>query len=287
MDFTAPAGEAALVPPDSVSWQLFRNPLALFVGGVAAVILELAEPRVRAGVWEHSSFRTDPVERLRRTGLAAMVTVYGARSLAEEMIAGVRRVHDRVRGAADDGRSYHANDPELLDWVQATAMFGFLEAYHQFVRPLPQPQRDAFYLEGNAAARLYGAAGAPASEAQMDALFAVTGPKLTPSPVIFDFLRILRQAAVFPLPLRPVQRLLIRAAVDILPAWFRDRVGLGIRSGLRSWERPLVRQIGVAADRIRIDSSPAAEASLRLGLPRDYLWKAAATSPSIRSASPS
>jgi hypothetical protein len=48
-DFTEPAGEAALAAPDSVCWQVFRNPVSLYVGGVAAVILELAEPRVAAG----------------------------------------------------------------------------------------------------------------------------------------------------------------------------------------------------------------------------------------------
>jgi uncharacterized protein (DUF2236 family) len=52
-----PAGEPALAAPDSVSWRVFKNPVSLFVGGVTAVILELAEPRVRTGVWEHSSFR--------------------------------------------------------------------------------------------------------------------------------------------------------------------------------------------------------------------------------------
>ena len=102
VDFTKPFGEAALASPDSVSWQVFRNPVSLMVGGIAAVILELAEPRVRAGVWDHTSFRSDPLTRLRRTGLAAMVTVYGARSTTERMIGGIRALHDRVQG--DSGR---------------------------------------------------------------------------------------------------------------------------------------------------------------------------------------
>src|SRR5260221_12901408 len=54
-DFLRPAGKAALVSPDSVSWRVFKNPLSLFISGVAAVILELAEPRVRTGVWEHTT----------------------------------------------------------------------------------------------------------------------------------------------------------------------------------------------------------------------------------------
>src|SRR3990170_3795367 len=62
-DFTAPLGEPSLTAPDSVSWRVFKNPVALLIGGIAAVILELAEPRVRTGVWEHTSFRERPLER--------------------------------------------------------------------------------------------------------------------------------------------------------------------------------------------------------------------------------
>lgn len=240
------------------------------------MILELAEPRVRAGVWDHSSFRTDPVERLRRTGLAAMVSVYGARSTAEDLIAGVNRVHERVEGRLETGEAYRASDPELLDWVQATAEFGFVNAYHAFVRPLSSAERDLFYSECLPAARLYGASGAPRSEAEMQQLFAAMKPKLTPSPVIYDFLRIMRRARILPLALRPVQHMLIRGAVEILPLPFRQLAGLGRRSGLRLWEGPLMSQAGALADRVRLDSSPAAQASLRLGLPIDYLWKAAA-----------
>ncbi len=102
VDFRTPENEPALCEPHSVSWQVFKNPVTLFIGGVAAVVLELAEPRVRTGVWEHTSFRADPVRRLRRTGLAAMMTVYGPRSRAEAMIAGVRRMHAQVKGTTPD-----------------------------------------------------------------------------------------------------------------------------------------------------------------------------------------
>src|SRR3989449_7644823 len=111
IDFLRPAGEAALVSPESVSWRVFKNPLSLFIGGVTAVIMELAEPRVRTGVWEHTTFRLNPLRRLRRTGLAAMVTVYGARSTAEAMIARVRQIHDGVAGTTPSGEVYSANDP--------------------------------------------------------------------------------------------------------------------------------------------------------------------------------
>jgi len=64
VDYRRPIGDPGFFGPDSVAWRVHANPVALAVGGVAAVILELAEPRVRSGVWEHSSFRTDPLGRI-------------------------------------------------------------------------------------------------------------------------------------------------------------------------------------------------------------------------------
>jgi uncharacterized protein (DUF2236 family) len=271
IDFSRPPGEAALVPPDSVSWRVFKNPVALFIGGVTAVILELAEPGVRTGVWEHSSFRTDPVPRLQRTGLAAMVTVYGPRSVAEAMIAGVVRIHEKVAGHTPAGEAYHANDVRLLSWVQATAAFGFVEAYRRYVRPLSPEELDRLYDEGAPAARLYGAVEAPASQAELHALFEGMRDRLEPSPIVFEFLKILRRAPALPSAARPMQGMLLRAAVDIVPGWVRERLGLTAPHGLRPWEAPLVRLAARFADKLLLPSAPAAQSCLRLGLPADYL----------------
>lgn len=273
VDFTRPVGEPALAAADSVSWQVFKNPVALFIGGVTAVLLELAEPRVRTGVWEHTSFRTDPLPRMKRTGLAAMVTVYGPRGAAEAMIAGIGRMHQKVRGVTPGGLAYHAADPVLLDWVQATASFGFMEAYHAFVAPLDQDDRDRFYAEAAPAARLYGAKGAPGSVAEQAALFEAMRPCLEASPIIFEFLDIMRRTPALPAPLRPLQGVLIRAGIDLLPPWLRDRLGLGRPWDLKGWERRLVRAIGAAADRLVIPAAPPAQACLRLGLPAGYLYR--------------
>lgn len=51
IDFSSPVGEAALLAPDSVQWRVYKNPIALGIGGIAAVLLEFAEPRIRSGVW--------------------------------------------------------------------------------------------------------------------------------------------------------------------------------------------------------------------------------------------
>lgn len=275
VDFTRPPGEPALANPDSVCWQVFRNPVSLFIGGMTAVLMELAEPRVRAGVWNHTSFRERPVERLKRTGLAAMVTVYGAKSLAAPMIAGVTRAHGKVSGISDEGLPYRADDRELLVWVQATAAFGFLSAYAAYVRSVPRPARNLFFAEGEPAALLYGAVGAPTSEAEYDELLSAMAPQLAPSPVIFELLGILRSAPILPLGARMMQPVLIRAAVSLLPGWLRHRLDLGPRWSLRRGEQRLVQAAALAADRLNLASSPASQACIRLGLAPDYLIRRA------------
>jgi uncharacterized protein (DUF2236 family) len=273
LDFTTPAGEAALAGPDSVSWRLFRNPLSLLIGGISAVLLELAEPRVRSGVWDHTTFRTDPLRRMRRTGMAAMVTVYGARSMAEDMIARIGAMHARIEGTTPDGTGYRADDPELLRWVHATALFGFMEAYHHYVNPLAPAERDQFIAEGEDAAHLYGVTDPPTSEEALQILFTAMESKLEPSEIIFEFLEILKTSGLLPRPFGFLTGLIIRAAVGLLPPQTRQHLGLDSRFSLSPGGRATLRFLGGRLERIHLASTPAARACLRLGLPADYLCR--------------
>lgn len=262
-DFSQPAGEPALAPSDGIAWQVFANPVVLFIGGVAAVLLELSEPSVRSGVWDHGGFQRDPAMRLRRTGFAAMMTVYGPRSAAQQMIARVVRMHDRVSGTTPGGRPYHANDPRLLDWVQATATFGFTEAYHRYAQPLSAGEKDAAFAEGEPAARLYGATGAPRSWAAWEALLRETAPGLEGSGILAEFLRIMEETPLAPGVVRPLQRLLVRAAVEIVPEPVRSLPQLRGR-GLRPGEAALVRTLARASALLPLGDTPARQAARRL-----------------------
>jgi uncharacterized protein (DUF2236 family) len=272
VDFTRPAGEPALIASDSVSWRLFKNPVALFVGGVAAVILELAEPRVRTGVWNHTTFRCNPLSRVKRTGLAALISVYGPHTQAEAMIAGVRRMHARIHGRTPAGQAYSANDPELLVWVHATAGYGILQAYHSYVHRLDAGERNSFYAEGASSAFLFGALGTPTSEQDLAMLFEKMLGKLEPSPIVFEFLEIVRRAPLLPPMLAPIQRVLVMAAIGIVPEPIRERLGLTGAWAPRPWQRHVARLVGAVADRILLRSSPAMQACRRMGLPEDYLY---------------
>jgi uncharacterized protein (DUF2236 family) len=272
IDFTQPRGEGALLPPDSLTWRICKNPISVLIGGIAAVILELAEPSVRSAVWQHSSFARDPMRRLQRTGLAAMVTVYGARSIAEPMIARIVRMHAKVEGETPCGVPYHANDPRLLSWVQATAAFGFAEAYSRYVRPLDGKELDVLYAEGAPASRLYGASQAPLSNAELNAFLGSMRGRLQASPIVFQFLHIMRSTAGFPKPLCWMQDMLVRAAVELVPVWIRECLGLTRAYGLRPADRWIVELAGSVTDRVVLAESPAAQSCLRLGLPKQHLY---------------
>lgn len=250
-DFLQPPGEAALLAPDSVSWRIFRNPVALLVGGVAAVLLELAEPRVRTGVWEHTAFREFPLARLQRTGYAAMMMVFGARSRTEAMVRRINAGHARIAGRTPAGVAYRADDVELLTWVHATATFGFLQAYVACVRPVAAAGRDAFYAENQPSARLYGVQAPPASERELEALFDRMQPQLEPSDIVLEFLAIMERVPLLPAIARPLQRLLVKAAVQCLPACTRQRLGLaGARWAVAAWQWRVLRALGRVADHL-------------------------------------
>ncbi|MEW9856215.1 oxygenase MpaB family protein [Novosphingobium sp. M1R2S20] len=263
VDFATPPGAPALVAPDSLSWRIFANGLTLFVGGVCAVILELAEPSVRAGVWDHSSFRRDPMQRLRRTGMAAMITVYAPREEAAAMIARVNAMHAKVRGSLPGGGQYRADDPRLLDWVQATASFGFIEAYSQYAHALSPHDKSRAFAEAQPAARLYGAQGAPRSLAEWNGLLEATLPTLEPSETLNEFLNIMRTAPIFPRPMQPVQRLLVRAAVSILPGPVRRQLQLQ-EMELPTAGRPVVQALAAAASHMLPSTAPQLQARKRM-----------------------
>ncbi len=274
-DFLLPAGEPALTAADSVSWQVVKNPLSVFIGGVAAVVLELAEPRVRSGVWDHTTFRAAPLARIQRTGYATMMTIYGPRSRTERMIAAINGRHRAIAGTTPGGLAYRADDEPLLEWVQVTANYGFLEAYRTWVRPLAAADVDRFYAEGQAAARLYGVAHPPGCASEVAAVLQKMQALLEPSDIIFEFLRIVQDMPALPRIARPLQGLLIKAAVQSLPARTRTQLGLdGRHWQLASWQAALLRALCRAADRFPLDTHPAVQACRRMGLDGARLYSA-------------
>lgn len=277
IDYANPAGEPALLHPGSVAWRIYKNPVALGIGGVAAVLLEFADPRIRSGVWDHSTYKADPIGRSQRTGIAALVGVYGPASAARRVIGGVNRMHARVKGTTPAGEAYQALDPELLDWVAATAGYGFLNAYHRFVQPLAAEDHERFYREGTVLGQLYGVQESPRSPADFLAMLERRAQRFEPHEIVDEFLGIIQSGRAAPMLPGFLHRALARASVSLLPPLVRERLGLGPAYDLTRADRIALRIAGQVADRVAPEDAPQRQACLRLGLPADFLYGSAST----------
>lgn len=276
IDYAQPPGEPAYLAPDSVHWRVYKNPIALGIGGVAAVLLEFADARIRSGVWDHSTYKADPIGRSKRTGIAAMVGVYGPRNAARRVIQGVTNMHARVQGATPGGEAYRALDPELLDWVSATAGYGFLNAYDRFVSPVTQADQTRFYIEAEPIARLYGVQYSPRSTDDFLAMMNRLAARFEPHPIVGEFLAIIQSGQAAPNVPKPLHRAMARASVSLLPPLVRERLSLGPAYDLTTFDRVALKAVGRLADKVPIKASPPCQASLRLGLPANFLYRGAA-----------
>ena len=151
---------AGLFGPGSLAWRIDREVVVL-AGGSCALLMQAAHPVVAAGVFEHSTYATDPFGRLRRTLSTSFDVVFGSRSRAEAAIRRVNGIHHAVHGErADDATPYTALDPEALLWVHATLVDTALRVYGRFVASLSTAEEQAYHAE---AAVVAGRLGVPSS----------------------------------------------------------------------------------------------------------------------------
>jgi uncharacterized protein (DUF2236 family) len=216
--------DPGLFGPGSVIWRVHAD-LAMFVGGLRALLVQTLHPLAMAGVAEHSSYRDDPLGRLHRTSIFIAATTYGTRDEAERAVANVRRIHQRVRGVAPDGRPYEAADPDLLAWVHAVEVDSFLAAYRRYGADLDDDDADRYVAEMAVVARMVGAPEPPESVAALHAELAGFGDDLRVTGQARDAVRFI----LFPpLPLlaRPAHAVLAAAAVGLMPPNYRRSLWL-------------------------------------------------------------
>jgi uncharacterized protein (DUF2236 family) len=217
----------AFLDPGAIARRVHGDLPSMLIGGLSALFLQSLHPLAMAGVAEHSRYEDDPLGRLRRTAAFVGYTTFGTTHEARQAIETVRRVHQRVRGVAPDGRCYAASDPELVTWVHAAEMWSFLTASRRFgTLRLSPGDCDRYYAETAPVAFELGAKWVPRSSDEMAAYFRRVRPELYAGPqarYARDFL--LRGVARRPED-RLVYALLVDAAVGLLPLWARRELEL-------------------------------------------------------------
>ncbi len=217
----------ALFPRGSVIWRVHGDVTSMMVGGLASLLTQMLHPAALAGVWDHSNARADQLGRLRRTARFIAVTTYGERGAAEAAIAKVRAIHAQVRGTLPDGQSYRADDPRLLAWVHIAGAINFLEGWRRYGDPrMSRADQDRYFAESGEVARLLGANPVPETRCAAEQLVREFRGELRTDQRTRSFRKFVLEAPAASLAEAPVQKLLMSAAVDLLPDFARALHGL-------------------------------------------------------------
>ena len=224
---------------DSEVWRVNRHANGLLFGP-AAVLLQVAHPRVAQGVADHSDFREDALGRLRRTLSTVNRITFGTVAEAEEMRVRMNEVHGRVKGEVSQGmagpRRYAAFEPDLLMWVLATLIDASIKGYELVWEPLSAERRERFYREFRLFGTYFGLAEGegPANYPEFVEYYEdmLAGDLLGSHSLCSEV------AAAVVRPRKPMRDKLLGRVVDFLPIEtvpekIRDRLGLESTSWTR------------------------------------------------------
>jgi len=195
---------------------------AMFVGAIRALLLQSLHPLAMAAVAEHSDYRGDPWGRLQRTSHFIGITTFGRTQDAQQAIARVRAIHQRVTGTAPDGRPYAASDPHLLTWVHVAEADSFLRAHACFgTRPLDKAGRDGYVADMGRIGAELGVPDPPRTEAELADRIRAYRPELAATAEAREAARFLLLRPPLPAIARAPYGVLAAAAVSLLPGWAR------------------------------------------------------------------
>jgi uncharacterized protein (DUF2236 family) len=222
-----PASADALFPPGSVIRRVHGDVTSMMVGGIAALLTQMLHPKALAGVWDHSDVHADMLGRLRRTARFIATTTYAQRDSALGAIARVKAIHEQVRGTLPDGSGYRATDPWLLAWVHVAGAVNFLDGWRRYAEPqMSRADQDRYFAESGEIARLLDADPVPRTRAEAERLVAEFRSELRADKRTRTFRDLVLKAPAASLTEMPVQKLLMNAAVDLMPEFARKMHGL-------------------------------------------------------------
>jgi uncharacterized protein (DUF2236 family) len=220
--------------PNMMIWQVDREMILLLAGG-RALLMQLAHPKVAAGVAAHSHFSGDPLGRLRRTMSAMWSIVFDETPAACASLEQVKSVHRRIHGIISPaeplpfGTRYDALDVELLLWVHATLIDSAMVAYDLFVKPLAPDEKSRYYDDSKKLARLFDipATLVPGSLEEFNRYLdrMLSGDEIAVGPTA----RALAGEILYPRPwiLRPARPLFRLVTTGLLPEKLQRGYGLG------------------------------------------------------------
>lgn len=233
--------------PESLLWRWAGDTRIAFIGATIG-LLQLMHPAIGAGVLEHSDFFGDPYGRVFRSLPRILGAVYDGPD-ADATGREVRHFHHTIKGVDEQGRRYHALDPETFWWAHATFQYMAEQVADRFDRHRLTPdEREQLYQEGVEWYRRYGVSdrSVPPTRAAFQekwdhycaevlelnaasswVLHAMRQPVLSAEPLLPPQLGLLRPLARTSFARYSVFRLVRLCAFGGLPPLVRERFAIG------------------------------------------------------------
>lgn len=154
--FSGHTDDDGLFGPDSVTWRISALP-QMGLAAHAAATLQMLHPMVMHMIDQASAFRTNPASRAELTALYGRTLTYGDTAAAHRAAEVLANIHHRVTATDPvSGRTYHADEPDLLLWVHNTIQWMVLRVSDSFGPPLSDADKSTYLNEQLIAARLIG-----------------------------------------------------------------------------------------------------------------------------------
>ncbi|HUE06132.1 MAG TPA: oxygenase MpaB family protein [Acidimicrobiales bacterium] len=242
-----PASGRIELGPETLLWRWAGDTRIAFMGATIG-LLQLMHPAIGAGVLEHSDFFGDPYGRVFRSLPRILGAVYDGPD-ADVTGHEVRDFHRTIKGVDDQGRRYHALDPETFWWAHATFQYMAEQVADRFDRHRLTPEeREQLYKEGVEWYRRYGVSdrSVPPTRAAFQekwdhycadvlelnaasswVLHALRQPVLSAEPLLPPQLGLLRPLVRTSVARHSVFRMVRLCAFGGLPALVRERFDIG------------------------------------------------------------
>jgi uncharacterized protein (DUF2236 family) len=131
--------------------------------GQRALLIGALEPLTYTGTMLSTRSADRPFQRLARTAKIQETILLGTREEADEALAVVERLHQRVKGELPEaagshpaGTPYSAFDPELMLWTLAVIADSGRAMYEAMVRPLSEAEREDLWQDYVRFGELFG-----------------------------------------------------------------------------------------------------------------------------------
>jgi len=152
--------------PDSATWEYFGDWRGL-LQGLWAGSMQNMHPKLGAAVEQHSHFFEERWQRLLRSLYPIGGVVFDGER-ASETARQVRDYHRTIQGVDAQGRRYHALDPDVFYWADATFFYGTILTAEHFCGGITEADKRRLFDEHKLWYAQYGVSMRPVPETWED-----------------------------------------------------------------------------------------------------------------------